>query len=143
MRTSRAVRVSEGGWHSPPAAATDRSLRAGILRQARSAPGQIALRLVGRDIVYAELVDTARRWAGRLIDLAAGRPTRVGVFAYRTETAYAGVLASLFAGAAFVPLNRRFPSERTLDMIVQAELDAGTRFGFLPRPFSANELIER
>jgi ABC-type nitrate/sulfonate/bicarbonate transport system substrate-binding protein len=26
---------------------------------------------------------------------------------------------------------------------LQAELDAGTRFGFLPRPFSANELIER
>ena len=32
--------------------------------------------------------------------------------------------ASLFAGAAFVPLDRRFPAERTLDMIVQADLDA-------------------
>jgi hypothetical protein len=59
--------------HSDIVAGTDRSLRAGVLQHARCTPGRIAQRLAGRDISYAELVLTARRWAGRLIGLAAGR----------------------------------------------------------------------
>jgi len=39
------------------------------------------------------------------------------VFAYRSTTAYAGVLASLLAGHGYVPLNRTFPAERTRTML--------------------------
>jgi amino acid adenylation domain-containing protein len=53
-----------------------------------------------------------------------GRASRVGVFAYRSETAYTGVLTALFSGAAYVPLNRTFPPERTRAMCQAADLDA-------------------
>jgi len=39
------------------------------------------------------------------------------VFAYRSETAYAGVLGALMAGHGYVPLNRTFPVDRTRLML--------------------------
>lgn len=42
----------------------------------------------------------------------------------RSEATYAGVLAALFAGAAFVPLNSASPTARTAHTIRAAELDA-------------------
>ena len=37
---------------------------------------------------------------------------RVAILSNRTATAYSGVIAALLAGAAYVPLNPRFPAER-------------------------------
>ncbi|MEH1781563.1 MAG: amino acid adenylation domain-containing protein [Nostoc sp.] len=100
------------------------SLRAGFLHHADRLPHHAALTLGKRIYTYAEVADTARRWAACLVAAAEGRPRRVGILAYRSETSYLGVLASLFAGAAFVPLNHKFPLERTRAMIEQADLDA-------------------
>lgn len=93
-------------------------------RSCRRYPDAVALVLDKRNWTYAEIDRTARRWASCLLDAAGGRPRRVGVLGYRSETSYVGVLASLFAGAAFVPLNPRFPVQRTRKMIEMAELDA-------------------
>ncbi len=101
-----------------------RSLGAGFFAHAAAHPDDIALTIGSRHHTYAELDDTARRWATRLREVAGGRPRRVGVFAYRSEESYAGVLAALAAGAAFVPLNRKFPIERTRTMLERADLDA-------------------
>ncbi|MFI9273187.1 amino acid adenylation domain-containing protein [Kitasatospora sp. NPDC052896] len=103
---------------------SERSLRAGFLHHADVRPDHIALTIGRRAYTYAEGADTARRWATRLTEGIGGRPRRVGVFAYRSESSYLGVLAALFAGAAFVPLNRRFPLQRTRAMMEQADLDA-------------------
>ncbi|HEY0079217.1 MAG TPA: amino acid adenylation domain-containing protein [Pyrinomonadaceae bacterium] len=100
------------------------SLRAGFLYQAGRLPHNAALTIGSRVYTYAEAADTARRWATRLLDSAGGRPRRVGILADRSATSYLGVLAGLFAGAGFVPLNNKFPSERTRSMLAQAELDA-------------------
>ncbi len=99
-------------------------LHAGFLHQSERLPDHPALRLSKRTLTYSEVAETARRWATRLIGASGGRPRRVGVFAHRSETAYVGVLASLFAGAAFVPLNKKFPVERTRAMLAQADVDA-------------------
>jgi non-ribosomal peptide synthetase component F len=101
-----------------------RSLRSGFLRSARTTPGASAL--IVREVTrsYGELEHAARVWARALVHLAGGPARRVGVFAYRSEVAYTGVLASLFSGAAFVPLNPTFPPARTRAMIAQADLDA-------------------
>jgi amino acid adenylation domain-containing protein len=73
---------------------------------------------------YAELEHRARVLARAIVG-ALGRPAeRVGVFASRSEAAYAGTLGALFSGAAFVPLNRKFPVERSRSMARQARLDA-------------------
>ncbi|MDI5966537.1 amino acid adenylation domain-containing protein [Streptantibioticus silvisoli] len=104
--------------------APHRSLGAGFLQHARTRPDRIALTIGKRAYTYAEGADIALRWAARLTDAAGGRPRRVGVFAHRSEASYFGTLAALFAGAAFVPLNRRFPVERTRTMLERADLDA-------------------
>jgi amino acid adenylation domain-containing protein len=49
---------------------------------------------------------------------------RIGVLAERSVPAYVGALASLLAGAAFVPLNPRFPVARIRAVLELADLDA-------------------
>ncbi|WP_129306940.1 amino acid adenylation domain-containing protein [Streptomyces sp. L2] len=104
--------------------ALDRRLGAGLLHHASIQPGRVALTLGRRAYTYEETALTARRWAAALVDAAGRRPERVGVFAHRSEVSYLGVAAALFAGAAFVPLNRKFPQERTRTMLERADVDA-------------------
>jgi amino acid adenylation domain-containing protein len=99
-------------------------LRAAFLASAALYPDHVALCIGRRRWTYAEIEDRARRWAARLIDAAHGPPRRVGVFGYRSETAYVGVLASLLVGAAFVPLNPNYPQGRNRLMVRRADLDA-------------------
>lgn len=119
----RLLRIDEAA-RMDPAPECARGLHHGFLQSVARHPGAPALIIGNRSWSYAELDDIARRWASRLLDSTAGRPRRVGIFAQRSETAYAGVLAALYAGAAFVPLNRRFPLERTRYMLESAALDA-------------------
>lgn len=100
------------------------TLGTGFRRHAADAPDRPALVVGGRILSYGECDDIARRWATRLVDAVGGRAARVGVFGYRSETSYLGVLAALRAGAGFVPMNPRFPVERTRAMMRQAQLDA-------------------
>jgi non-ribosomal peptide synthetase component F len=100
------------------------SLRANFLRQAARYPSRPAVVVRGAVRSYAELDERARRWATILVENCPDRPERVGLFAYRSETAYTGTLAALFAGAACVPLNPTFPAEKTAAMIRAADLDA-------------------
>lgn len=100
------------------------SLRSGFLRHAQLNPEAAALVVRGETRSYRELESKARRLAAAITQACGGRrPERVGLFAYRSETAYTGTLAALFAGATFVPLNPTFPPARTADMIVRADLD--------------------
>lgn len=101
-----------------------RSLLTGILANADAHPEAVAVVVRERSISYGELAARARSWALAVLS-ALGRPARrVGVFAYRSEEAFVGVLAALASGAAFVPLNRNFPPARTRFMMKTAELDA-------------------
>jgi amino acid adenylation domain-containing protein len=101
-----------------------RSLRSGFLRHAAASPQAPALVIAQRSWNYGELEGRARTWAHALVTTLERAPARVGVLGYRSECSYAGTLAALFAGAAFVPLNPSFPSARTQMMIELAELDA-------------------
>ena len=101
-----------------------RSLRSGFLANAASRPGASGLVVQGVTRTYGELETTAKVWANAIGQALGHVPERVGVFAHRSETSYVGVLAALFSGATFVPLNRTFPPERTRAMIEAASLDA-------------------
>ncbi len=101
-----------------------RSLRTGFLRNTSRKPDACALMAEGRSYSYGELAYLARCWAQGITGHL-GRPAmRVGVFGYRSHVAYAGILAALCSGAAFVPLNKKLPASRTREMILQAGLDA-------------------
>jgi len=91
---------------------------------AASQPERTALVAHGATITYGQMDDTARRWA-RVITDRLGRPAqRVGIFGSRSAVSYTGTIACLYSGAAFVPLNPRFPADRTRRMIALAGLDA-------------------
>jgi len=64
-------------------------------------------------ITYAELRARAASIAGALTSRNPFAPgDRIAILCDRTATAYASVLGALLAGAAYVPLNPRFPPER-------------------------------
>jgi amino acid adenylation domain-containing protein len=101
-----------------------RSLRTGFLISAQRWPNKACLVVKGTTYSYSEVEAWARCWAGAIVEAIDGRARRVGVFGNRSRTSYVGVLAALFSGGTFVPLNSTFPRERTREMIRQADLDA-------------------
>jgi amino acid adenylation domain-containing protein len=101
-----------------------RSMRTGFLLSAACFPERPCLIVKGTTHSYVEVERAARTWAQTLVRALKRPARRVGVFGQRSFVSYAGVLAALCSGAAFVPLNPTFPRERTREMIRQAELDA-------------------
>lgn len=90
----------------------------------RKHPDAPALVLGSDTFTYSDMEGIAKCWASVLVEAARGKPKRVGILGYRSKTSYLGTLACMFAGAAFVPLNPRFPLDRTRRMIELADLDA-------------------
>ena len=107
-----------------PSGDASRSLRSGFLRFAKDTPAAPALFV--RDVTrsYGELDAAARVWAAAVTSVVGGPAARVGVFGHRSEVSYTAVVAALYSGAAFVPLNPTFPPARTRAMIARGELDA-------------------
>jgi len=105
-------------------AVPDDSLRAGFLKQVALRPDAPALVVKDRALSYGELDQIARRWASAILGRLGVPAARVGVFGSRSIVSYTAALAALYGGAAFVPLNPRFPSDRTRAMIRSADLDA-------------------
>jgi len=58
--------------------------------------------------------------AATLAQTSDDRSQLTAVFAYRSETAFSGILAALFSGHGYVPLNPNFPPERTRTMLMRA-----------------------
>jgi len=80
-----------------------------------------ALEVPGTILTYDELRSRAMSLAASLRRTTpSGGSPLTAVFAHRSATAYAGVLASLLAGHGYVPLNRTFPPERTRTMLLRA-----------------------
>jgi amino acid adenylation domain-containing protein len=88
----------------------------------RSNPNGPALRIGDRSWTYADLDGMATRW---LADLNAHGPVhRVGIVAAKSLECYVGLLASLYAGATFVPLGPDLPVTRNLTVARSAAVDA-------------------
>jgi len=83
-----------------------------------------ALFVDGTRVSYGELANLARRvsgWLGRKSGEVSGK---VGILASRTLEAYAGVLGTLWSGAAYVPINPHTPEDRLVRILRMTELDA-------------------
>ncbi len=94
-----------------------RTLRSLFLGSAETFPNRPALEVEGHVLTYAALRDRAARVAATLLrEAPAADPPLTAVFAYRSPTAFAGVLGALFRGHGYVPLNRTFPIARTRTM---------------------------
>ena len=96
-----------------------RNLISGFLESAERFAERPALVVDGKSLSYASLRGIVRKVATAIhaLQLEQKPFPLVAVLAHRSETAYAGVLGSLAAGKGYVPLNPKFPLERTLQML--------------------------
>ncbi len=86
----------------------------GFVFSAERFSDRAAIRADGSELSYAQLREAVRRIAATLqARREFSSPTLTSVFAYRSTTAFEGVLGALLAGNGYVPLNRTFPVERT------------------------------
>jgi amino acid adenylation domain-containing protein len=83
------------------------------------------LEVEGQILTYADLQRNATTIAAALSKHSVrSAPPLTAVFAYRSVTAFSGVLAALFRGHGYVPLNRTFPPERTRLMLERSGCEA-------------------
>ncbi|MGV3548794.1 AMP-binding protein [Rhizobium sp.] len=75
-----------------------------------------------RSLTYRAMGETVARLATRLS--RNNRPRRVGILATRSMEAYAGILGAALAGAAYVPINLKWPESRIVALLEILELDA-------------------
>ena len=90
---------------------------------ARSAPGRLALSVNQREFTYGELAELVERIAAWLQSRPGGTPRLIGILASRSLAAYAGLLGTSWAGAAYVPLNPEWPEHRLLSILETTELE--------------------
>jgi amino acid adenylation domain-containing protein len=95
-----------------------RALWSGFLRSSEKFADRPAVFAESKTIKYRELREAACRVAATIqAHTDSDRTPLTAVFAYRSPTAFVGVLGSLLAGNGYVPLNRTFPIERTQVML--------------------------
>jgi len=95
-----------------------KTMVSGFLRCVQTVGNRPAVEVAGQVLTYVELFQRAAALAAALSEneIRPGPPL-TAVFAYRSVTAYAGVLGTLLRGHGYVPLNRTFPVERTRTML--------------------------
>jgi amino acid adenylation domain-containing protein/non-ribosomal peptide synthase protein (TIGR01720 family) len=94
-----------------------------IAAQAAATPDTLALQVDGQSLSYAQLNTQANRLAHRLIENGAGPGKRVGLALHRGPQLIVSLLAVLKSGAAYVPLDPKYPNERLAYMIEDSRLD--------------------
>jgi len=97
----------------------DMVLASRLWQSFRAYENNIAVGLGENNYSYRQLSDTAARIAASL-KLAGMANGFAGILAYKSFTAYAAIAGVLFASGGYVPLNPKFPIDRTADMIKRA-----------------------
>ena len=100
------------------------NLTLSFCNHASSHPERLALSVSQRDFSYGELAEIVERIAAWLQSRPATDVKLVGILASRSLAAYAGLLGTCWAGAAYVPLNPEWPEQRLLSILRTTELDA-------------------
>ena len=90
--------------------------------QVEKNPDAVAVVFKGQKLTYSELNSKANQLAHYLQKLGVVPETLVGICVERSIEMVVGLLAILKAGAAYVPLDSSYPSERLAYMISNAQL---------------------
>ncbi len=88
-----------------------------VERQASLVPDSVAIALEGDSLTYGELDEWANRVAHHLLRVGTGRGSLVAICLERSMEMIVAALATLKAGAAYVPLDPSYPTERLAFML--------------------------
>ncbi|MFD7719116.1 amino acid adenylation domain-containing protein, partial [Streptomyces sp. NPDC059814] len=83
-----------------------------VAGQAARHPDAVAVSGAGEQLTYRRLHDLSDELAGALTGLGVGAEEGVGIFVGRSTAMVTASLAALRAGAAYVPLDPRWPADR-------------------------------
>ncbi|MCA1567669.1 MAG: amino acid adenylation domain-containing protein [Acidobacteria bacterium] len=110
--------------------------------QAAQTPGAVALVFEDAELTYAELNRRANQLAAYLQKLGVGADARVGILMERSPELVVGLLGTLKAGAAYVPLDPSYPAERLAFMLADARVRVLLTERHLKEVVSAHALAE-
>lgn len=91
-----------------------------LVEQALSTPDAIAVEAAGRTLTYRELHEQANVLAHDLIRRGAGPDTVVAVALPRTVDLLIGLIGVVKSGAAYLPIDPHYPSERVATALASA-----------------------
>ncbi len=91
-----------------------------VLARAAETPDAVAVASGGERLTYGELARRSAEVAVRLRGLGAGPETRVALLAGRSPELVVGMLATLRAGAAYLPIDPGTPAERVRVILADA-----------------------
>lgn len=100
----------------------NRFLASGFLNSVKLYPGNYAVFVEHKFATYKQLSEIATRIAATIQQHTRDiEPKLTAVLAYRSLTAFSGILGSLLSGNGYVPLNHTFPLERTKVMLERSD----------------------
>lgn len=116
----------------------DTTIHALFEARAREHPDKIAVQSGSQSLSYGKLNAGAEHLAEQLYRMGAGLGHLVGVYLERSVDMVAGVMGVLKSGAAYVPMDPTFPSERLARMVENAKLSAIVTHSSLVSQLPAN-----
>jgi amino acid adenylation domain-containing protein len=125
-------------WADSAASSAEVCVHELIQRQVERTPEATAVSFQGRRVTYRELDSHSGRLAARLTALGLTPEARAGVCMDRTPEMVVALLAVWKAGAAYVPMDPSYPTERLAYMLADAGItlllaDEATPPALLPR----------
>ncbi len=108
----------------PPTPYPDRTVAQLIDDQARRRPDAVAVAFATEQLTYAELSERVTRLAYRLIAVGVAPGQRVGVVLHRSIDLVVALLATMKAGAAYVPIDPEYPASRIALMLEDSAVAA-------------------
>ncbi|MFN8388065.1 MAG: AMP-binding protein, partial [Anaerolineales bacterium] len=93
-----------------------------ISSHAVKTPNALAVQCGTEQATYSELLARANKLASYLRQSGAGTGTLIGICLPRSVEMVVGILATLIAGGAYVPIDPSYPKERISFMLEDAEV---------------------
>jgi pyochelin synthetase len=123
IRRPSFVMAGDGTGRSPVHALPDCLIQDLFAQQAARTPGNPAVISTSRTLSYADLLSMSRGFGHRLLALGVRPNTLVAVVMDKGWEQIAGVLGTLEAGAAYLPIDANVPQERLRLLLEDGEVE--------------------
>ncbi|NET02964.1 MAG: amino acid adenylation domain-containing protein, partial [Sphaerospermopsis sp. SIO1G1] len=110
-------------WNNTEIAYPEKTVTQLFREQVEKTPDAIAVVCENQRLTYDELNKKANQLANHLISLGIGTDTLVGIYIERSLEMIIGILGTLKAGGAYLPIDTEYPPERVNFMLDDAKIN--------------------